>query len=419
MLAGHWPDTDEQEQAGMSWLPLYHDMGLIGCVVPALLRVANLWLLPPELFIARPALWLRTLSRTRASVSPAPNFAYSLCVERVRDEDLEGVDLSSWRAALNGAESVSMDTARAFAQRFSGVGFRPEAMTPVYGLAEAALAVTFSDLERPPQSRWFSIGELTRGCAVEAEVKEHHGVGAVELVSVGKPVPGFSVEVRDSAGTVLKQGVEGEVFIAGPSLLNAYLGCDQKTERVLENGWLASGDLGFVYQDELFLTGRKKDVLVLRGRNWSAVPIEELVSGLEGVRTGCVVAVSGLLPKAPTAGKPIAERAAGGQTEQLWVIAETRLVRDELESLAQACSAAVRTGLGLEIGRLDLVEPGEIPRTSSGKLRRAAAKILAEAGQLQAAGSAGLFARLKRRPAVAAGLALLHSRRRGAATAGE
>ncbi len=405
ILAGHWPDTDEQEQAGVSWLPLYHDMGLIGCVLPALLRVANLWLIPPEVFLARPAIWLRTLSRTRATISPAPNFAYSLCVDRVRERDLEGVDLSRWRAALNGAEAVSMDTVRAFNERFQPVGFRPEAMTPVYGLAEAALAVTFSDLESRPQSAWFDLDALSEGRAVASGDRQANADGSPpssELVSVGQPVPGFAVEVRDPSGAVVNQDEEGEVFTSGPSLLTAYLGHAALTDRTLNGGWLATGDLGFVHDGALYLTGRKKDTLVLRGRNWSAIPIEELVSGVAGVRTGCVVAVSALAVHDKG-------RATG---EGLWVIAETRVASEQLGALGEACKAAVLANLGLKVARLDLVEAGEIPRTSSGKLRRAAARGLGEAGRLKPAGSAGLKERLKRRPAVAAGLALLHSHRK-------
>ncbi|HVS15407.1 MAG TPA: AMP-binding protein, partial [Thermoanaerobaculia bacterium] len=155
LLNSHWPDRSELEQAGVSWLPLYHDMGLIGCVVPSMMRPANLTLLGPELFIARPALWLRAISRYRATVSPAPNFAYALAVERIRDEELEGVDLSTWRAALNGAEMVSGPVLRAFTERFARYGLRPEARTPVYGLAEAALAVTCSPLGRAWRSARF------------------------------------------------------------------------------------------------------------------------------------------------------------------------------------------------------------------------------------------------------------------------
>ncbi|HEY4574360.1 MAG TPA: AMP-binding protein, partial [Thermoanaerobaculia bacterium] len=162
ILSGFWPETEGLRHSCVSWLPLYHDMGLIGCIFPALLRDATLTLLGPELFVARPALWLRALSRYRGTISPAPSFAYSLCVTRVSDQEMEGVDLSSWRIALNGAEPVAPSVIRAFRDRFARWGFRPEALTPVYGLSEAALAVTFSDLGRPFRGRRFDREALAK-----------------------------------------------------------------------------------------------------------------------------------------------------------------------------------------------------------------------------------------------------------------
>lgn len=411
ILAGHWPDTDEREHAGASWLPLYHDMGLVGCVLPALLRTADLWLMAPELFIAKPALWLRMLSRSGASVSPAPDFAYALCADRVRDDDLEGVDLSRWIAALNGAETVSMRTVERFAERFTPYGFRAESMTPVYGMSEAALAVTFAPLEARPRAVPVAYG------AEETRVGLGDGSDAtIEVVSVGRPVPGFEVEVRSrdeaSAREVLACGRVGEIWVRGPSLLRGMLRADGTTEDVLEEGWLATGDLGFVQDGELFLTGRKKDVLILRGRNLAPDPVEDAVSSVPGVRTGCVVAVSAppseLVSRTGRAGRSPASSAGG---EGLWVLAETREPADTLDELGDRCRDAVRVATGLEISRLDFVAPGELPRTSSGKLRRGATREQAVVGRLQAAADTSLVDRLRRQRPVEAGLALLHSRR--------
>ncbi len=430
ILAGHWPADDVRAHAGVSWLPLYHDMGLIGCVIPALLRTVDLWLIPPELFVARPALWLRTLSRSGASVSPAPNFAYGLCVDRIRDSDLEGVDLSAWQTALNGAEAVSPLTLRAFCRRFGRFGFSRTAMTPVYGLAEAALAVTFSNLDRPWHSVTLDLEELGHGRAVPSKdvvdsVGPNQAQGtdraapahALELVSVGRPVPGFSLEARDELGEILAEGQVGEIWVRGPSLAEGYL-IDGRVEPMLEDGWLATGDLGFVLAGELYLTGRAKDIVVVRGRNWSAVPIEEAVSTVDGVRTGCVVAVSGLLPQfharsGESPEQPGTLRSAHESSrEELWVFAETRVPRSEHEDLERRCVESVRRALGLEVGRLDLLEPGELPRTSSGKLRRGETHRLALAGSLAGAGRAPWIERWQRAPRVQAALALVHSQRR-------
>ena len=181
-LNGFWPDTEQRRHSGVSWLPLYHDMGLIGCVFTVLERPSTLTLIPPELFVARPVVWLRALSKFRATVSPAPNFAFSLCVEKVRDADLQDLDLSEWRAALCGAEAVVPAVLRRFADRFAGCGFRPEALTPVYGLSEAALAVTISDLGEP-----FTTRSMSRQQSGNAPSHER------ELVSVGRPL----ARVRD------------------------------------------------------------------------------------------------------------------------------------------------------------------------------------------------------------------------------
>nr|MDA3896805.1 AMP-binding protein [Desulfobacteraceae bacterium] len=149
-------DTDEYSICGVSWLPLYHDMGLIGAAMVALMHPADLTLIPPELFIARPAIWLRTISKYRAFLSPAPNFAYSICTEKIKDNELKGVDLSCWKIALNGAEPVSPSALKKFIERFEAYGFPPHALTPVYGLSEAALAVTFSNIDQRFDSKKFN-----------------------------------------------------------------------------------------------------------------------------------------------------------------------------------------------------------------------------------------------------------------------
>ncbi|MBD3854232.1 MAG: AMP-binding protein, partial [Acidobacteria bacterium] len=272
-LNGFWPDSDGVVHSGASWLPLYHDMGLIGCVFPALERGAALTLIPPELFVARPAVWLRTISRYRATVSPAPNFAFGLCADRIRDEELEGVDLSSWRVALNGAEPVAADVLRRFQRRFAAWGFRSEALTPVYGLSEASLAVSFSPLDRPFTSYRFD----RRALAEDGEAIDDPT--GVEIVSVGRPLPDFEVRVVDRGRSELPERRVGRVMVRGPSLMEGYLGLERATARVMMAGWLDTGDLGFIAEGDLYLTGRAKDILILRGRNHSPVEVEHAVEG--------------------------------------------------------------------------------------------------------------------------------------------
>jgi acyl-CoA synthetase (AMP-forming)/AMP-acid ligase II len=364
-INGCWQDTDGRRQSGVSWLPLYHDMGLIGCAFGALDRDIPLTLLGPELFVARPALWLRAISRWQGTISPAPNFAYALCLTRISDAEMEGVDLSSWHTALNGAEAVSPPVLRAFCERFARWGFRPEAFTPVYGLSEAALAVTFSDLNVPFRSVRVEREALAReGLALETEEGR-------EIVSVGRPLPGFELEIRDEEGRPLPPGRVGGIWIQGPSLMEGYLDAPEATARALRDGWLDTGDLGFLRAGELYLTGRAKDVVILRGRNHAPEEIERSLEEVPGVRTGCAVAVSWL------------PEDADGERLVLLVEEARNASPEQLEALPEACREAVLAAVGLGVDEVVVLEPGTLPRTSSGKLRRQEALRLWLAGELQ------------------------------------
>ncbi len=351
LLNNFWPDTEETRHSGVSWLPLYHDMGLIGCVCAALERPGTLTMIPPEVFVTRPAIWLQAISRFRATVSPAPNFAYSLCTQRVRDDEMEGVDLSSWRIALCGAETVVPDVMRGFADRFARWGFRPEALTPVYGLSEAALAVTFTEPGRGISSRRFDRRALASGVVREADAGR-------ELVSLGRPVPGFEVRIEDDYGNMACEGNVGRVLCRGPSLMEGYLGHPEATAGAVRDGWLDTGDAGFLMRGELFLTGRRKDILLIRGSNHSPEEVEAATHAVEGVRTGCVVAVS-WLPE-------------GADGERLLVLAEARRNTSAARfgAIARACREAIVSATGLVPDRVVVLPAGTLPRTSSGKLRR-------------------------------------------------
>jgi fatty-acyl-CoA synthase len=368
-----WPDTPALAHSGVSWLPLYHDMGLIGFVLSALVRPAVVTLLPPELFVAKPAFWLRAISRYRATVSAAPNFAFGLATARISDREMEGVDLSSWQIALNGAESISPGVLSAFVARFARWGFRAEAMTPVYGLSEAALGVAFSPIGRGPLVRRFDRAALAIGRAEPSDQ-------GLELVSVGLAVPGFEVVVRDHQDSPVAAGECGRIWTRGPSLLREYLDRPQATAAVLRDGWLDTGDLGFQYAGELYITGRAKDVLILHGSNHAPEEVERPVIGLAGVRGQAVVAVS-YLP----------EGAAG---EELLLFAEIAgTAGDALrQALPATCRDAVLAATGLLVSRVELVAPGTLPRTSSGKFRRAETLRRFLAGELRPPDSFGVLA---------------------------
>jgi fatty-acyl-CoA synthase len=368
-ILGATPGVEARDHAGVSWLPLYHDMGLIGGVMTALVRDADLTLLPPELFVIEPASWLQTVSRHRATISPAPNFAYGLCTEKIRDEELAGVDLSCWKVALNGAESVSVETLRAFAARFARWGFAAEALTPVYGLSEAALAVTFSDVGRVFQSKTVDrrslevggdtggesggdTGRDTGGCAVEA-------ADGVEIASVGRPLPGVDLSIRDAEGVELAERRVGRVWVRSPSLMEGYLYRRDATDDVLRQGWLDTGDLGFLLEGALYLTGRSKDILVVRGRKHLPSDVEQAIHDVPGVRKGCAAAVS-----FPVEG-------AGGEVVALFVERARDALPAHLEVMARDCAVAVRERVDLNCDLVLVLDPGTLPRTSSGKIRRA------------------------------------------------
>ncbi|MEM1177175.1 MAG: fatty acyl-AMP ligase [Acidobacteriota bacterium] len=367
-LNSFWPDDDEIQHSGVSWLPLYHDMGLIGCVFPALERPSVLTLIGPEVFVTKPALWLQAISTFGATISVAPNFAYGLATEKIRDADLDDVDLSSWRVALNGAESVSPSVLRAFTERFARWGFREEALTPVYGLSEATLAVTFSDLRTPFTSRCFDAARLSAGHAAPAA--PGHGR---EMISVGRPVPGNELSIRNDDGDDCDEGQIGRVHVRGPSVMDGYLDRPDATARAKDAaGWLDTGDLGFMHRGELFLTGRAKDLLIVRGRNHAPEEIEQPVSQLAGVRTGCVAAVSNVADDEGTEGV------------QLFVECHREATAEELSTLDTRCREAVLAASGLRLAAVHLLAPGTLPRTSSGKLRRAETLRRHLAGDLSA-----------------------------------
>ncbi|HXV65037.1 MAG TPA: AMP-binding protein [Vicinamibacteria bacterium] len=314
-----YPEHGGFRHIGVSWLPLYHDMGLIGAVLAAMAHPGPLFLLKPEQFIARPASWLRAISRYAASLSAAPHFAYELCLERVRDEELEGVDLSCWRLALDGAEMVGPGTLDRFAERFARFGLRPEALTPVYGLAEAALAVTFGNPHALPS------------------VRERDGQ---QLVSCGRPLPGYHVRIAEG----------GKILIRGPSIMNGYLGMPEESSEILRDGWLDTGDLGFIEDGELYVTGRSKELVIVRGRNYSPTTIERTVKELPGVFA--VVAVN----------------VATDRGEKLAL-----LIESEGDGFEGRVRSVVSERLGIDPDYLLFLAPGKLPRTTSGKLKRSEA----------------------------------------------
>ncbi len=349
----------------VSWLPLYHDMGLIGAWFGSLVVGFRLVVMPPQAFLARPARWLRAIDLERATVSAAPNVAFELCL-RVPDAEIEHLDLSSWRLALNGAEPVLPSTVRRFTDRFSHYGFRPEAMFPVYGLAEAALGVSFPSPGTVPRVDVIERDTFVRTGAARPHVGSPDG--DLEFVSCGRPLPGYQVRIVDAAGHEVADRHEGRIEFTGPSATPGYFRDDPG--RLRHGVWVDTGDLGYVAEGELYLTGRAKDIIIRAGQNLHPEELEQAIGALPGIRTGCVAAFSSLDPRLGT--------------ERLVVVAETR-VGDAAsrKDLRQRVVATTVDVLGSPPDVVVLAPPGAVLKTSSGKLRRAATRARFEAGQIE------------------------------------
>jgi len=345
---------------GVSWLPLYHDMGLIGSWLTALCFGVPTAILSPLSFLSRPERWLWAIHEHRGTVSAAPNFAYELCARKIDEQALEGLDLSCWRVALNGAEPISPDTLERFARRFEPYGFHAEAFLPVYGLAESSVALTFPALGRKP--RIDRIGRERFESSGAALLCSESAVSPLHFVSEGKALPGHEVRVVDEASHEAGERVQGHIQFRGPSTMQGYFKNPAATAAVMrDDGWVDTGDLGYLADGELFVTARIKDVIIKGGRNLYPQEVEEIASEVEGVRRGCVAAFG------------VSDQRLG--TEKLVVVAETRvtnrLLQDEIE--AQILSR-VDAHLGLPPDVVRLVAPQTVPKTSSGKIRRDACK---------------------------------------------
>jgi acyl-CoA synthetase (AMP-forming)/AMP-acid ligase II len=346
------------------WLPLYHDMGLIGGLMFAIYWQLPLALMSPLAFLADPLRWLRTISRERGTLSPAPNFAYGLCAKRAEGEDLGDLDLSTWRLALNGAEPVNPITIRTFARRFGPHGFEPGAMLPVYGLAEASLAVAFPAHGAEPEFELVDRERLAAGYAVPAT-----GERAVAVTSVGQAVPGHRCTVVDERGQAVGEREVGHIVVSGPSVMQGYYGNAGATSAVLRGDSLWTGDLGFVSRDRLFVVGRAKDLIIVRGGNYYAEDLERVVCKVAGVRPGGAVAF-GVYDE-------------GEAVDLVVIVCETRAHGPESRlALVQQVSLAVSEQCGLPVDEVVLVAPGTIPKTPSAKAQRGRCRQLYLDGEL-------------------------------------
>lgn len=360
--------TPDETTVNVSWLPLYHDMGLIGGLFMPLYCACTLVLLSPQSFMFDPKRWLWAIHRYRGTASTAPNFAYQLLATRMSDAELAGLDLSSWTLALCGAEPVVPGTLEAFAERFAPYGFRREALTPVYGLAEVALAAVFPDVGRGP--RYDAIEP--EALAAEGEARPFLGdesggeVMPIRLASVGQALPGFAMRIVGSDRQVLGERQVGEIELQGPSVMQGYLKNPEATATAFDEAWLRTGDLGYIVAGELFIVGRTKDIIIKGGKKYVPQDLERLAEQVQGVRKGCVVAFG------------VPDVATG--TEAIVVVAETRQPEENHDALGRQIAMLVQGAMGIRPDHVRLVPPGAVPKTSSGKLQRSRSRDLWLAG---------------------------------------
>ena len=387
----------------VSWLPLYHDLGLIAAWLGSVVYGFPLVLMSPLTFLARPARWLRAIHRHRGTLSGGPNFGFDLCTRRIADDEIEGLDLSSWRMAFNGAEPVLIDTLTTFAERFAPHGLDPRAIAPVYGLAEATLGVAFTPVGRGPLVERVARDALER--ERRAEPADPDDETALRCISSGIPIPGFEVRTVDDGGRETPERVEGRLQFRGPSTTSGYYRDPAATAALFDGDWLESGDLAYVAGGEVFIIGRVKDVVIRAGRNLYPYDFEQAAGDLAGVRRGCVALFSAHAP---------AGTAAAG-TERLVAVAETRESDPERQAeIRTALEALSEERLGQPMDEVVLAPPHTVLKTSSGKIRRRAMADLYESGELGAtrAASRPLWLRLARLAAGGAGPALRRGARR-------
>ncbi len=354
----------------VSWLPLYHDMGLIGAWLGSLYVGMPLVVMSPLAFLARPERWLQALTRYRGTISAGPNFAYELCLKRVDDAALAGLDLSSWRWAFNGAEAVSAATLERFARRFAACGLRPEALAPVYGLAECSVGLLF-----PPAGRGPRVDRVQRA-AFERERRAVPAApddpDALQVVACGRPLAGHRVRIVDDAGREVGERIEGRLEFQGPSATRGYWRNPAGTATLFDGDWLDTGDRAYAVDGEVHVTGRVKDIVIRGGRNLHPQEIEDAVSGVDGIRKGGVAVFGSPDP--------------GRGTERLVVLAEvarTTLADDAAQArLRESVGAAVVRAIGEPADVIVLAPPHAVLKTSSGKVRRSACRERFERGEL-------------------------------------
>lgn len=352
------------EDRGVTWLPLYHDMGLIGFVVAPVFARVQVVFLPTSSFIRRPSIWLDTIHRHRGTITFAPNFAFELATRAIHEKQSASWDLSCLRAVGCGAEPIVADVLRAFVQRFEKHGLSSTSLLPCYGMAEATLAITFHDLGTPFTADRVAVDALAKGRALAAEGAEQ----TVEFVSCGRGFANHEISIVADDGTFCREREVGEIRVCGPSVTAGYFDNQDATAAVFREGWLYTGDLGYRVGEQLYICGRVKDLIILNGKNHYPQDIERIASKVDGIRDGQCVAFSRIGPQG---------------AEEAVLVAESRRVGEARKKLEADVMDAVRTEVGVSLVEVILIKRGTLPKTSSGKVRRRETKLRLERGELE------------------------------------
>ena len=357
-------DAVRDGDRGVSWLPLYHDMGLVGFLLTPLACQLSVDLLPTREFARRPLVWLDLISRNRATLAYSPSFGYELCARQAESAP-DTLDLSCWRAAGIGGDMIRPQVLQRFGARFASKGFRPEAFVASYGMAEATLALSFAPLGRGIRTDVVARRALEhQNLALPSDTEDE--TNARGFVRCGSVLPGHELEVRDETARVLADRRVGTIFVRGPSIMDGYHGHAEETERVLAaDGWLDTGDLGYLVEGEIVVTGRAKDLMIVNGRNIWPQDLEWAAeTGLAALRSRDVLVFS----------------VESGATEEVVALMQCRATAPEVREALRADAAALfRRQHGVEVAVV-LVPPRSLPQTSSGKLSRARAKQMLLAG---------------------------------------
>jgi fatty-acyl-CoA synthase len=361
--AGELANVDPGVDVFVSWLPLFHDMGLIGMLLGSIVFGTDLVLIPTEEFLGRPGVWTDAMSLYRGTLTASPNFGYGLAARDLAAKP-RALDLTAWRLAANGAEPVDLETIQRFCDVAAPYGFDPNAMCPMFGLAEATLAVSLSRTDEPVAIEWVDREALE----TRAEVRPvaPNAPGSRSFVACGFPIPGHEIAILDTEGNEAVPGTVGEICFRGPRVMSGYWRDPDATDEVLRDGWLHTGDLGFWTEHGLVVCGRKKDMIILGGRNLYPEDYELHAEQVPGVRKGNVIAFA------------IPER------ERMVVVCESTAGPDEAGDVARTALETLRRALPRGPEEVVLVSPGTLPKTSSGKRQRGTCREQYSAGDLEA-----------------------------------